>query len=398
MIRSYYTTPLFVLVALISIFVIVKNHNIQNEVISIEKDYLHNSFSINRNLVDEIKELRSLNTVNHIKTPDSVRTIYVSSWVASSKILRTKLLNFAINSEINSVTIDIKDSTGVITFPIDNAVINAHYDSGSRVRDIEEFIEELHANDIYVIGRLTTFQDPALAKKHPELAFKRIDNGEVWKDKKGLAFINPKKKKSWEYLIEIAKESYSIGFDEINFDYIRYPSDGAISNINYELNNDETRGSVLKEFYAYLDTELREKNIPISADVFGLITTAKDDVGIGQIFEDILPHFDAIAPMVYPSHYSAGFFGYDNPDANPYGVIYRSMESAKERAIAINEDPQKLRAWIQDFSLGVTYSEKEIRDQIRAVYDLGLDSYMVWDPKNKYTKEAYYNNIKNTDD
>jgi hypothetical protein len=163
------------------------------------------------------------------------------------------------------------------------------------------------------------------------------------------------------------------------------------------IENEISRGTlpvpVLESEPLLLDNELRTKGIPISADVFGLVTTSTNDIGIGQIFEDIIPHFDALSPMVYPSHYSSGFFGYSNPNENPYGVVYASMKSAKERAIAVDENPQKLRAWIQDFSLyGISYGEREVRDQIKALYDLGLDSYMVWDPKNNYTKKAYINN------
>lgn len=395
MTRSYYTTPLFVIVTLIGLFTYAQAnrhiYNLENINTQIYEEYINRS-EVN---TQALKKIRSDEmSQNHIETPDAVRSIYVSSWVAATPSLLNNLIEFVGDSEINSVIIDIKDSTGNISFAIDNESINQYNKTQARIQNIESLIEALHEKDIYVIGRLTTFQDPELAKLKPELAFKRLDTGEVWKDKKGLAFINPNKKEAWEYLVALAKISYEVGFDEINFDYIRYPSDGNISNIDYDLNDNYTRGDHLKEFYQYLDSELRSNGIPISADIFGLVTTAKDDLGIGQVFEDIFPHFDAIAPMVYPSHYSSGFFGYSNPNARPYEVVYAAMESAKNRAVAIDDDPQKLRTWIQDFSLyGVTYGEKEVRDQIRATYDLGLDSYMVWDPKNKYTKDAYNNNL-----
>ncbi len=146
----------------------------------------------------------------------------------------------------------------------------------------------------------------------------------------------------------------------------------------------------MKSFYQYVDENVRKKGIPISADIFGLVTMAEDDIGIGQYLEDIFPYFDAIAPMVYPSHYSAGFFGFSNPDEHPYEVVKKAMQAGIDRAIAIDEDPQKLRTWIQDFSLGVPYDIKKVRAQIDATYEIGLDSYMSWDPKNRYTKDAYY--------
>ncbi|MCI5050907.1 MAG: putative glycoside hydrolase [Candidatus Pacebacteria bacterium] len=393
MTRSYYTTPLFVITALFALFIVVKNHNIQKEIFFIQERSLASVLNVNQKQVEKLHQQKNIQQGSNLPTPDAVRSIYISSWVASSPSIRARLIDFVEDSEINSVTIDIKDSTGVISYPVSHATITQYYNAGSRVRDIEEFIDELHEKNIYVIGRLTAFQDPALATKHPEFAFKRIDNGGVWTDRKGLAFINPKNKEVWNYLRDIGIDAYNKGFDEINFDYIRYPSDGNISNINYELPEGKMRPEVLHEFYQYLDDEFGKRNIPISADIFGLTTTATDDIGIGQIFEDFMPYFDAVAPMVYPSHYSRGFFGYDNPDAYPYEVIYASMNSAIERVQAIGEDPQKLRPWIQDFSLGINYGEEEVRAQIKATYDLGLDSYMVWDPKNRYTKEAYHNNI-----
>lgn len=328
----------------------------------------------------------------HIETPESVKSIYISSWVAGHKTLRERLISMVDETSLNSVIIDIKDSTGVVSFPLDeNTYLKSFNTDSKRITDIKELINVLHEKDIYVIGRLTAFQDPLLSKRKPELSFSRVDNGETWTDRKQLAFINPKQSEAWEYLAELAKYSYSIGFDEINFDYIRYPSDGNLSNINYELPQDKTRSMVMKSFYEFLDSELRTKNnIPISADLFGLTTNSENDLGIGQIFEEALPYFDAIAPMVYPSHYSSGYFGFENPNENPYGVLRESMIGAIEKATLINEDIQKIRPWIQDFSLeGVNYGVKEVSDQIRAAQDLGLKSYMVWDPKNKYTYEAY---------
>ncbi|MCA9353049.1 hypothetical protein KC901_02600, partial [Patescibacteria group bacterium] len=192
-----------------------------------------------------------------------------------------------------------------------------------------------------------------------------------------LAFINPRYEGAWNYLATIAEAAYALGFDEINIDYIRFPSDGNITNIDYEMDEGETRRSVMKEFYEYMDDRLRGAGIPISADIFGLVTTASDDIGIGQYFEDIYPHFDAVAPMVYPSHYSSGSFGYQNPNAYPYQIVSLAMKSAISRAQSINENPDKLRVWIQDFTLGNPhYGVEEIRNQLQAVYDTGLDSYM----------------------
>lgn len=388
--RSYYTTPLFVLTTVISLIVFVDYQATQNFKIEVAEKTAHETNIRTNNFLKNLNNSTERNSPGHIQTPESVRSIYISSWVAGTPSLRNKLFKFINDSKINSVIIDIKDSTGVISFPVDHPLVNELGADSKRIRNIKEIITELHEQDVYVIGRLTSFQDPLLSQKRPDLAFKRMDNGNIWKDRKGLAFINPKNKEAWDYLGDIAEYSYGLGFDEINFDYIRYPSDGNISNIDYEIKPGETRSSTMLSFYKYLDNRLGSKNIPISADIFGLVTTSKDDIGIGQVFEDIYPYFDAIVPMVYPSHYSPGFFGYDNPNANPYGVVKKSMQSAYDRAVAMNENPDKLRTWLQDFSLGSPYyGEIEVRAQIDATYDIGLDSYMSWDPKNKYTKNAY---------
>jgi len=389
--RSYYTTPLFILTTIISLVVFVHHQRNQQRVVDIYENMYLQSLQQNISFTQKIQEYNNREEeVVRMTTPDSVRAIYISSWVAGTPSLRSKLFDFINDSNINAVIIDIKDSTGVISFPMDLPLVKEYETGSTRIRDIENVIQELHDNNVYVIGRLTSFQDPLLSKKQPELAFKRIDNNEIWTDRKGLAFINPKHEEAWDYLADIAEYSYNLGFDEINFDYIRYPSDGRISNIDYDFAEGQNRASTMKLFYEYLDERLRSKGITISADVFGLATTAQDDIGIGQVFEDIYPHFDAIAPMVYPSHYGPGYFSYDNPNAHPYGVVQKSMQSAVDRANAMGEDPDKLRTWIQDFSLGTPrYGVREVQDQIRATYDIGLDSYMSWDPKNKYTKEAY---------
>jgi len=388
--RSYYTTPLFVIVTCIALFLLVHTVNTTNYINEVSSLSLSKAIKSHGIMKEKYEEYKSLNTSQHIEMPESVRAVYVSSWVAGTVSLRNKLIAFVDDSDLNAIVIDIKDSTGVISFNIEDPLISSYGTTSNRISNIEELIADLHDRDIYIIGRISTFQDPLLVKKNPEFALMNIETNKPWVDRKGLAFLDPQNQKVWEYLKVIAHESYTLGFDEINFDYIRYPSDGKISLIDYALKEGQTRRDGLKSFYQYIDENVRQKGIPISADIFGLVTMAEDDIGIGQYLEDIFPYFDAIAPMVYPSHYSAGFFGFSNPDEHPYEVVKKAMQTGINRAIAIDEDPQKLRTWIQDFSLGVPYDTKKVRAQIDATYEIGLDSYMSWDPKNRYTKDAYY--------
>lgn len=325
----------------------------------------------------------------HIKTPVPVKAAYMTSWVAGTPSLRDGLVEFIEKSEINSIVIDIKDYSGRVAFTIDDPVVREFGAQEARIRDIRQFIDRLHQKNIYVIGRITVFQDPYITKKKPEWAVTSSKGG-AWKDRKGLTYVDPTVQPFWDYIVRITRASEKIGFDELNFDYIRYPSDGPLAQAVFKnLSADVTKADALENFFISLRKELADLPVPISADLFGLATYVEDDMNIGQVLERAAPHFDYIAPMVYPSHYAPGFNGFKNPAEHPYEVVAVSMTRAVERMKTINEDPKKLRPWIQDFDLGTPYGVKEIEKQKKAIYDAGLDSWMSWDPSNKYTKAAY---------
>jgi hypothetical protein len=326
----------------------------------------------------------------HLPTPDSVRAVYMTSWVAGTPELRASLVQLIEETEINAVVIDIKDYTGRVSFLTDNQELNAIGSPENRIRDARQFIGELHRRDIYVIGRIAAFQDPYLVSKNPELAVRRRTNNEIWKDRKGLSWIDPGATDAWDYIAEIGREAYAIGFDELNFDYIRFPSDGDMKDIAYPLSGKEglPKAEIIERFFAYLRKELRPIGAVLSADLFGMTTTNYDDLNIGQVLERAAPYFDFIAPMVYPSHYPYGFFGYANPNDYPYDIVKISLEHAASRLEAASSTPNKLRPWLQDFDYGGNYDVKEVKAQIQAVYDAGLSSWMLWSPSNRYTKEA----------
>ncbi len=328
--------------------------------------------------------------VTHIETPDQVKAIYLSAWVAGSAKYREPLVKLVDSTELNSMIIDIKDSTGRISYYTANKEVNDLGAPENRIGDIRALTNALHAKNIYIIGRVSVFQDPYMTKKNPSWAVTKKSDGTVWKDKKGLSFLDPANKEVWDYTLAIAHDAYEAGFDEINFDYIRYPSDGNIKDINYRLAQGETRADNIEEFFIYLSENMKkDKDIPISADLFGLTTEVVDDLGIGQVWEKALPHFDFLAPMVYPSHYPSGYAGYKNPANYPYEVINKAISSAVKKTKAVpGQDIAKIRPWLQDFDMGATYTKEMVRAQIKAVYDNGLDSWMLWDPSNKYTASA----------
>ncbi len=327
----------------------------------------------------------------HLKTPDPVKAIYMTSWVAGTKKWRSGLIDFIKSSEINSVVIDVKDYSGRVSFDTGDEFIKKIGSEENRVPDMKEFISALHDAGIYTIGRITVFQDPFFSKKNLSMAVQR-KNGALWKDKKGLSYMDPAAKEYWDYVVRIAKASEKVGFDELNFDYIRFPSDGDMRDITFPVSGIQGlthKETVLNKFFAYLQGELKSTGVPMSADVFGMVTTNKDDLNIGQVLEGIEPYFDYISPMVYPSHYPPTFDGFKNPAAHPYEIIKLSMDSAVERLKAASSTPTKLRPWLQDFNLGAIYDSIKIRAEKKAVYDAGLSSWMAWDAANKYTRSAY---------
>jgi len=328
------------------------------------------------------------NAPEHVPTPESVKAIYMTSWIAGSPNLRRDLVDFIDSSEANSIVIDIKDYSGKVAFVMDDSVVASFEPFDKRMPDIENFIKELHKKNIYVIGRISVFQDPHATRVRPDLAV-TDKRGGVWKDRKKLSFIDPGAREYWNYIVHMAKGSYAIGFDEINFDYIRFPSDGVLANATYPHTGSRPKADVLEDFFTYLERELEGTGIITSADLFGLVTWAVDDLGIGQVLERAAPHFDYVAPMVYPSHYASGFQNFSNPAEHPYEIILTSMELAAFRLKQIGEPKEKLRPWIQDFDLGAEYGAREIHLQKKGVYDAGLTSWMSWDPSNRYTKEAY---------
>jgi hypothetical protein len=340
---------------------------------------------------------------SYVDTPAPVKGLYMTSWTAGTPSLRNNLIKIIEDTELNTVVIDIKDYTGKIIFPIINPDLKKFGSEEIRISDLQEFIESLHKKNIYVIARIAVFQDAYFVNHRPDLAVKNKNGTAVWKDRKGISWIDPGSEEYWNYIILLSKEARKIGFDEINFDYIRFPSDGNMQDISYPWSSTTPKGIVIKNFFAYLHDQLsiqevsldnkkvHKKDIPklkISADVFGMVTTAKDDMGIGQLLENTLLYFDYVMPMVYPSHYPATFEGYKNPEAFPYEIVKIAMQSAVNRANIASTSPLKLRPWLQDFGLKMTYGPEQVKAQIKATYDVGLDSWILWSASNKYTTSA----------
>lgn len=366
--------------------------NDENSTVLLDEKKISETEENNTKILAKESEEKIFIPATHIKTPEEVKAIYMSSWVAGTNDFKNKLIKIIDDTELNAVVIDIKDSTGKISFEVSDPILTKENSVEKRIPDIHALLELLHSKNIYVIGRIAVFQDPHFIKNHPNSAVKTATNKQAfWKDRKGISWIDPSSKEAWEYMTALAKESHALGFDEINFDYIRFPSDGNMKDIYYPLSEGKVKTEVMKSFYEYLNQNLKKEGIVISADLFGMTATNTDDLNIGQILEDALVNFDFVAPMVYPSHFPKNWNGYSNPNTKPYEVIKISMGSAVKKAEAIGESPLKLRPWLQDFNMGATYTPDMVRAQIKATYDVGLNSWMLWDPANTYTKEALEN-------
>jgi hypothetical protein len=328
--------------------------------------------------------------------PVNVRGIYLTGWKAGQEKEFEKLLELADNTEINAMVIDVKDNTGRMTYRSTLPMVEEIGANSERIQDIDALIKTLKQHDIYAIARVVVFEDPILAKNRPEWSIK-TKSGNLWTTGKGLGWVDPYNRDVWDYILDVAEEAARKGFNEIQFDYVRFPSDGNLKNIVYPSDDGKSRVETISGFLAYANKRLKPFGVYTSADVFGLVTTAVDDMLIGQTLEELARHVDYISPMVYPSHYYSGSYGLAHPNAAPYETVHRGLSDAVERLEKMEGFKAEIRPWLQDFSMGLpSYGDREVRAQINATYDVGLSQWILWNPANNYTVKAL--ELKNSKD
>ena len=347
--------------------------------------------------------------------PAVIKAIYATGYSAGTKRFRNYLTEVFSATQINAVVVDIKGSDGYVTYASQAPEVVKYKLNYNAISDIDDLVRFLHDKNVYVIGRIAVFEDPVYSKAHPEWAIynKLKSAGEkriLWKDNNNLGWMDPASKDVWNYDVSLAKDALAHGFDEINFDYVRFPTDGKAEAIGFPVYDEKTaKADVIKSFFQYLRSNLQGEKI--SADIFGQITTNKDDMGIGQLLENAFENFDYVCPMAYPSHYINGFLGYKNPAEHPYQVVKFAMEGAKTReadflaknngeaegtpaseSVSASRMPlAKFRPWLQDFNMGAIYNSPMVQQQIMATEDgLGADynGFMLWNPNNVYTQGA----------
>lgn len=353
------------------IFVYTKNTNLYI------KDLNTESIDSQSKIFDYIKK-----HARHKHEPIKVKALYITAYSASSMSKIDEMIDLIDKTELNAIVIDIKDYSGYILYDTKIPLANELKLKNVLIRRLPEILKKMKEHNIYTIARISSFQDPILAENKPEWALKSKATGALWRDKKGLAWVDANNKNVWSYIVSVGREASRLGFDEVNFDYIRFPTDGNLSDIAYT-NGDKKRYEVMSEFYSYLSASMGREPVYISADLFGLTTerTGEDDMMIGQRIMDAAQYFDYVCPMVYPSHYPTGYMNFSNPADHPYEVVYNAMKKGVDRT---NGMRAKLRTWVQYFNLGAVYDGDKVRAQIKASDESGADGWMLWNARNVY--------------
>lgn len=322
-----------------------------------------------------------------VKRPSVLHGIYITGWTAGTPRFE-KLIEQAKGSGINAFVIDVKDATGYLSFESDIPFAKEIGSNRRKISDLQKITRECIENGIYPIARIVVFKDPVLARHRKDLVVKK-KNGAVFYDRSGLPWVDPYSETIWKYNVDVAKEAIGAGFREIQFDYVRFPAIPSDLSLVYPANKSHiSEADNIANFLKYATNELHKYGVKVEADVFGLVLSNKGDLGIGQNLEKMAQYADFICPMVYPSHYWSGSFGYSDPDAHPYEIVDHALEDGLSRLKKINARC-KLIPYLQDFSLYHRYSIKQVKEQEKAVYDNGLKSWFMWNAANIYTFDAY---------
>ena len=331
--------------------------------------------------------------ISRKREPVKVRGIYVSGPVAGTEKM-DDLIKLVDETELNAMVIDIKNDDGKITYNMQSDTVMEIGAATNYIKDISALVSKCKEKDIYLIARIVAFKDPYLAEHKPELSVTNKD-GSIFRDKKGLAWVNPYKREVWDYLIEIATEAANVGFDEIQFDYIRFSTDLKPKQVDFgEEAENVSKIQIITEFTKYAYEKLSKLNVYVAADVFGTVIDSKIDQEIvGQDYKEMSSNLDYICPMVYPSHYANGSYGIPIPDAEPYRTVKAAMNAASKELSDLSEDKRAInRVWIQDFTASwvdghIKYGKQQIRDQIRGAYEAGYDEWILWNAAVNYKRD-----------
>lgn len=329
-------------------------------------------------------------TLPVVDAAEPIRALYVNAWVFGSRRL-WQLVRLADSTEINAFVVDVKDDTGCLLYA--SAVPVAKHIGATRclrAPDARARLDTLHAHGIYPIARIVVAKDPLLAERRPQWSVQHRDGG-LWRDRIGSAWVDAYNDSVWIYAAQLAAEAVRMGFAEVQFDYVRFPDEPPemmASAIFPARRGNESERSAVRENVRMLVERLQPLGVPVTFDIFGLTASATGDLGIGQVWEDFVTVADVVLPMVYPSHYGRGSYGYDWPNAHPYGIVRNALQEAIERTRP-HANAAEIRPYLQAFTLGrrrPRYTPHEIREQIRAAEELGIMSWVLWNPRSVYQR------------
>jgi hypothetical protein len=313
------------------------------------------------------------------------RGVHFTGWAAGSSKARRRFIADMKDGGFNAVVVALKDYDGhMFVRDVPLAVKTGAYTNA--IPDLAGVVKDFKGAGIYPIARIAIFKDDHLARARPDLAVHYPD-GRIWANDKGTAWVDPYKKEIWEYAIDIASRAAAAGFEEIQFDYIRFPSDGKTRQCRYSRadHTPATASAALREFLTVAGARLKPLGVKLSIDTFGLTTSVDNGMGIGQTLDQMADLVDYVSPMMYPSHYAHGEYGLRNPNHAPYETIHHGTKDALER---LGARPGALRPFLQDFSMGVRYTPAHVRAQILAVEELGVRGWILWNAQNHYTWSA----------
>ena len=338
----------------------------------------------------------SLNSVQE-RTPVKVKGIYLGANAVGVSDFMDRVITRMDETELNAVVIDVKDDYGRITYAMEGVPLVDEIGAiDVKIGDMPGVIRKLKSHGIYCIARIVALKDPYIAEEKPEWALHLAD-GSVFRDGKGDAWVNPYKQEYWDYLVDVAKACGTIGFDEIQFDYIRFCTERGIDSVVYDAADTEGRDkiSIISELVSYMSEKLRAEGLFVSCDVFGTIIGSPIDAqSVGQDYTQMAEAIDYICPMIYPSHYSSGNFGLEHPDTEPYSCILGALDLSRTELLRASGDGKEqaiVRPWLQSFTasyLGsgnyIEYDAETTRAQIQAVYDAGYDEWILWSASANY--------------
>jgi len=316
---------------------------------------------------------------NHVEVPHEIRGVHVTMGLAS---LPGKLQQYLALPGLNTVELDVKDENGKVGFVPSAVPLARRVGAAAPYYKARRAARLAHAKGVYLIGRVVTFEDPVLSEQRPDLAIHTSD-GSLWHNNAGLGWTNPYDKRVWKYNVDLGVAAAKAGFDEIQFDYVRFPSDGDLSIIRYPGAHRQPMNQTIPAFLRYARARLHPLHVRISADVFGL--SANHDLGIGQYPSQIGSIVDALYPMVYPSHFTSGEYNLSDPNAAPGATVLLSLRDFRDR---VPLGRAVLIPWLQDFSLYRTYTPADVAAQVQSARTEHTGGFMLWNAAGVYTAKA----------